>query len=161
MLFTFHAYGTWMPDRPQGYHRNRAGLRAPDPAAADVYRRRQREPQACLIADVQRALLQEAIIASGFQRFRLFAASTDDSHCHLLTGWDGLRSPEQVQRKVKESLTRRLNRDRGSRRWFGRDGHDRRVRGPEHYVYLRDDYLPGHRGWRWDHRFGWTPPREG
>ena len=38
-LFTFHAYRSWMPDRPQGYVRHEAGLLPPDPQAARRYAR--------------------------------------------------------------------------------------------------------------------------
>ena len=28
--FTLHAYGTWMPDRPEGYNKHGEGYQAPD-----------------------------------------------------------------------------------------------------------------------------------
>ena len=158
ILFTFHAYATWMPDRRQGYYENRAGLHQRDPEQAEQYRARQQEAAAELLADVQRALIEELFAAAEFQRFRLFAAATDDEHLHLVAGWDDARTPEDLQETIKESISRRLNADFGKRRWLGRNGHDRRVRDAEHFLQLRDEYLPSHRGWRWERLRGWTPP---
>ena len=158
VVFSFHAYGTWLPDRRQGYYRNRDGLHAPDEPEAGRYRSRQSQLPAELMADVQRALIEELAVAAGFQRFELFGAATDDVHLHLVAGWDDPRPPEELQESIKQSITRRLNADFGRRDWLGRNGHDRRVRDAEHFVHLRDEYLPSHRGWRWERRRGWTPP---
>ena len=159
VLFTFHAYGTWMPDRPQGYFKGREGYRHSDPAEAEAYRDRQREHAADLAADAQRAMIGELLVAADHQHFALYGAASDDSHLHLVVGWDDDRTPERVQNGVKTSISRRLVADFGRRQWLGRNGHDRRVRDRAHFLHLRDVYLPDHRGWRWDRQRGWTPPR--
>ncbi|MEM1355661.1 MAG: hypothetical protein AAGH88_12345 [Planctomycetota bacterium] len=37
--FTFHAYGTWMPDHAKGYVRRKLGILPPDAKMAEQYRR--------------------------------------------------------------------------------------------------------------------------
>jgi hypothetical protein len=38
-LFTYHAYGSWMPDRPQGYVRRGKGILPTDTRMAERYRK--------------------------------------------------------------------------------------------------------------------------
>ncbi len=154
ILFTWQAYATWMPDRPQGYYRNRDGLRPRAGKMAEHYRVDQRFPTARLINHVQRDLLAECERCASPLSITLYGVATDDSHLHLLAAWDHDRSPEQLQRSIKWSLSRRLNTAHGKRPWFGRNGHDRRVRDLDHFLYLRDAYLPSHPGWKWDKRIG-------
>ncbi len=37
-LFTYHAFGSWMPDRKQGYVRRGQGILVPDHVMAERYR---------------------------------------------------------------------------------------------------------------------------
>jgi hypothetical protein len=37
-LFTYHAYLSWMPDRPQGYVRRKKGIFPPDEEKAEAYK---------------------------------------------------------------------------------------------------------------------------
>ena len=159
VLFTFHAYATWIPDRPQGYYRNHTGLCPTNVEEAAAYRRRQREPAADLAETVQRSMIEELLAAAQHQRLVVYAAATDDAHLHAVMAWEDDRTPDRVQFSLKGSLTRRLNASHGRRRWLGRNGHDRRVRDGAHFRHLCGTYLPSHRGWRWDRRFGWREPR--
>ena len=152
LLLTFHAYGTWMPDRPQGYYRNRDGLREANDAEADWYRGRQKEPTVRFDRRIQRAMVDALVAAAGFQRWTFVAAATDDCHLHVLAGTSDERDGDELQRLIKKALTYDLNAMFGRRTWFSRNGHNRRVRDREHYVWVREEYLPSHRGVRWDRR---------
>jgi hypothetical protein len=154
ILFTLHAYGSWMPDRPQGFYRNSEGLHPRNPLKAGQFRRSQVAPEAMF--DEAAQLLAIEVVREAATRLgaRMYGVATDPVHLHFMTAWDDERTPEQVQRSFKWSLTRRLNSEIGRRPWFTRKGHDRRVRDKEHFVYLLDKYLPSHRGWKWDARRG-------
>ena len=143
-----------MPDRAQGFYRNREGLRERDERLAGLYRSSQRAGEARFEEDVQRRLIDCLVEAASRLGVALHAAATDPCHLHLLVSWGDDRAPERIQRSLKWALTRRLNAEAGRRPWFTRQGHDRRVRDPEHFLHLRDEYLPSHRGWKWDRRRG-------
>ena len=152
VLFSFHAYGTWMPDRPQGYYRNRDGLREQNEEEAATYRGRQRERSSFFDGQVQSVLLTTLRESAPLQGWTLIAAGTDDVHLHLIAGWSDARSPAELQQRIKWAITRDLNARVRRRTWLTRRGHDRRVRDRAHLRYLRDEYLPSHRGLRWDRR---------
>ena len=152
VLFTLHAYASWMPDREQGFYQNRNGLRATNASEASRYRARQKQDEVAFTIEMQLALIERLREASRCQQWHLFAVATDEAHLHFLTAWDDDREPVRIQSNAKESLTRELNERFGNRRWFTRNGHDRRVRSEEHFVHLRDVYLPSHRGVCWDRR---------
>ncbi len=152
VLFTFHAYGTWMPDRPQGYYQNRSGLKPQDDEQARRYRSRQRESPAIFDDHCQQVMLTSLQQSGVMQLWTLIALAVDDAHLHLLAGWHDERSPEHVQQRIKWALTRDLNAQVSRRTWFTKNGHDRRVRDRAHLDHLRDVYLPSHRGVCWDRR---------
>jgi REP element-mobilizing transposase RayT len=158
VMLTLHAYASWLPNRPQGYFRNHDGLRQQDADEADRYRRRQREDEVVFEGDVQKQLLDELLSASVFQSITPISVAIDPQHVHILLGWYDNRSPEQVQRSLKRSMTLHLNQHFGKRQWFTRNGHDRRVRDRNHFEHLRWTYLPSHRGWCWDRATGFREP---
>ena len=157
--FTLHAYGTWMPDRPQGYYKNRDGLREADDEEASRYRGRQRERSARFDPNVQRVIIEALHESARVHNWTLIVVGTDDCHVHLIAGWHDDRPPDLLQRRIKTTLTYHLNARVGRRTWFLRDGHDRRVRDREHFEYLRHVYVPSHRGVGWDRRGGWRETR--
>ena len=59
-LFTFHAYGTWMPDREEGFVRRDEGILPPDEDLARRYRDRQKGDEVLFDASLQRLLINEA-----------------------------------------------------------------------------------------------------
>jgi REP element-mobilizing transposase RayT len=160
ILFTLHTYGSWLPDRLQGYFHHQRGLLPQSSELATTYRNRQVSDSFRMYATTQRAVLEEMQAAADHQRWTLYAAATDLDHLHTLTAWDDDRSPAQIRANLKRSLTLRLSRDKGRRCFFTKRGHDRRVRDASHFLHLREQYLPDHRGWCWDRRTGWRPPRE-
>ena len=108
-LFTWHAYGTWMPDRPQGYVRDKQILPT-DKQAAASYRSRQVEETSHFDPDTQILLIEELKVTSEHRRFRLHAVATEPTHVHVLVSWHDERPFESLRRGIRESLTRRLNR---------------------------------------------------
>ena len=149
-LFTFHAYGTWMPDREQGFVRRGQGVLPPDKELGDVYRDRATERYAAFGERIQNLLIEETRIAGEKQRYRIHGIATDPTHLHVLASWADDRSWLRIRTGLKTSLTRRLNRDVGRRRnWFVDSASRRQVKDDEHYDHLMNVYLPSHRGWKW------------
>jgi hypothetical protein len=153
-LFTWHAYGTWMPDRPQGYVKRGRGILPSDAAEAARYRARQKEPKAAFDATVQRLMIDEAIIAADKRRFRLHGVATDSTHVHALVSWADERPFEELKRGLRESLSRRLNAT-VRRRWLIHNGSRKNVKDYGHFNYLMDEYLPKHCGWKWREALGY------
>jgi hypothetical protein len=54
-----------------------------------------------------------------------------------------------VRAKLRESLTRRLNRAIEPRQWFSKSPSRKQVKDQRHFDYLIDKYLPAHRGLKW------------
>ena len=153
-LLSYHAFGSWLPGRKQGYFRNKSGIRPTNPAAADWYRHVQHRESESFVTAVQQCMIDACEEAEIYQRFELYGVATDPSHLHVLVAWDDDRLPSQMRRNLKQSLTRNLNQTFCHRQWFSRGGNDRRVRDRDHFLYSRDEYLPDHPGWKWDRRIG-------
>ncbi|MGI9457423.1 MAG: hypothetical protein ACR2NU_12740 [Aeoliella sp.] len=147
-LFTWHAYGTWMPDRPQGYVKSKEIL-APDANVATKYRARQKEPSASFDGAVQEFMIDELFITAEHRKFRLHSVATDPTHLHVLVSWDDERSFKELRRGIREAVTRRLNKHQ-RRNWLVHRGSRKRVNNRKHLDYLMKTYLPKHRGWKWD-----------
>ncbi|BBO36513.1 hypothetical protein [Lacipirellula parvula] len=152
-LFTWHAYGTWMPDRPQGYVKKRQGVLPPDPEQARRYRARQKEPTASFASTEQRLIIDESLIAAEKRRFRLHGVATEPTHLHLLLSWRDERTFELLRRGVRESISRRLNAHL-RHRWLEQGGSRKQVREQSHFNYLMATYLPKHHGWKWREGLG-------
>ena len=56
-LFTFHAYRSWLPDRPQGYVRRGKGIQGPDTKMAELYKRDAKHPAMRFDAQMQDILV--------------------------------------------------------------------------------------------------------
>jgi len=146
-LFTWHAYGTWMPDRKRGYVKKQTILPQSLEAAAE-YRKRQKEPAACFSPEIQQQLIDELRKTATHRRFRLHAVATDKTHVHVLLSWADERPFEELRRGTRESLTRRL-RQREKRTWLSHRGSRKRLRERAHFDQLMNRYLPSHRGRCW------------
>ena len=151
-LFTWHAYGSWMPDRPQGYVKARAIL-PPDRPEADRYRARQNEATAVFDTSTQKLVIDELVVTASFRRFRLRFVATDLTHLHVLVSGPDERTYAQLRRGIRESITRRLNHQE-DRAWLTHRGSRKRIRDQSHFDYLVATYLPKHRGWKWDEKGG-------
>ena len=163
-LFTFHAYRSWMPDRPQGYVRRGKGPLPPDEEQARWYEQHAAQPPVLFDEHVQRTLIDAAREAALHQEFRVHCVATEPTHVHVLVSWKDDRTWQRMRTNVKQSLTRTLNRtlepraglpaameskrDR-CRKWFSGGASRKRVRDRGHFEYLIDEYLPSHRGAFW------------
>src|SRR5688572_29421723 len=172
-LFTWHAYGTWLPDRPQGYVKRDLGLLPPDPEMASRYRQNMKQGIIAFNSSFQRLLIDTALEAAHHQRLETHAIATDPSHIHDLCLWRDKRNEIAVAAQLRRSLTRALNtaerdgrigrpaRAVGTIHWFTGNTHRKRVRDEEHLRYLLDEYLPDHPGWCWSRSTGHCRPKAG
>lgn len=148
-LFTYHAYGSWMPDRDRGFVRRGEGVLPPDPARAAQYRRDANETEAVFDDDVQGLLIEEVQTAAEKQAFRLHYIATQATHIHVLVSWKDDLEWAKLRNGIKQSFSRRLNRDVRSRTWFGDGASRKRVVNQEHFDHLVNHYLPSHSGSKW------------
>jgi REP element-mobilizing transposase RayT len=149
-LFTYHAHGTWLPDRPEGFVHWRDGLQPTNERLAKSYRAKMTVAEAEFDESLQLLLINELQTAAGFQRFRVHAIATEPTHVHALISWADERSPQILGDGIKESLSRRLTKERAKRKWLAKGGSERRVKDQEHFDYLVKVYLPSHGGWKWE-----------
>jgi hypothetical protein len=148
--FTYHGYGMWLPDRDEGFVVREKGEQSPDFELARIYRERMVEGEAIFDEPLQRLLIDELQIAAEKQKLRLHFAATEPTHLHVLVSWgDDARPWDHVRNSVRTSLTRRLNREHGKRRWFSDSASRHRVGNEDHFNYLVGTYLPQHGGWMW------------
>jgi len=70
---------------------------------------------------------------------------------HLLVSWRNETPQTEVFRKLKNLMSRELNRRLTPKRkhWFSRSGSRRRVTDEDHFDYLVNAYLPSHRRLLW------------
>jgi hypothetical protein len=156
-LFTYHAYGTWLPDRPEGFVHWREGLQPADEGLAAAYRRKMKvasRDAVDFVEQLQLILIEELQRAATFQNLRLHAAATETTHVHAIVSWADERAPQQVSDGAHESLSRRLNKHVAKRKWLAKGANKRRVKDQEHFDYLRKIYLPSHGGWKWEEERG-------
>ena len=102
-------------------------------------------------------IIEALLETASAKRVVMHAIATDDTHIHAICEWadqDG-RSAEHLQARLKHAATLRLNERVYRRRWFTKGGHRKEVGDVRHFDYLCDEYLPMHRGLRWDARRGW------
>jgi len=148
-LFTYHGYGTWLPDHPQGYVRRKEGVLATDVRMAERYRSNQCEKTAEFDPSIQRTMIDAVVGACLHQGLRGHATATDPSHVHVLVSWHSDRSWQLVRRQLRSSITRKLNLDIERRSWFSKQPSRKRVKDRSHFEYLLQTYLPRHRGLKW------------
>jgi hypothetical protein len=160
-LFTYHSYGSWMPDREEGFTRRDAlGTLPPNRPLANVYRAQAKESTVWFEDSIQRVIITELFVASAKQDFRLHYAASDPSHVQVLASWRHPAGRQKLKANIRSSITRRLNRELGRRQWFSEGGSARRVIGDAHFRHLFDNYLPSHRGWKWSETAHWIEPDE-
>jgi hypothetical protein len=156
-LFTFHAYQSWMPDRPKGYVQRKKGVLPPDEKMANLYKKQAKQSKVIFSEAIQKLLLDEFTLASRLQRLRAHFYSTDATHIHVLVSWIDDRSWFVIRNGIKSSFSRRLNKEQSRHTWFSSGASRKRVKDQAHFDYLVTQYLPSHRGWKWEE--GKTPFR--
>jgi len=155
--FTFHAYGTWLPDRDEGYVRRGRGVLPTDERRAADYRARMVAAAATFGMAQQAAIFDELVKGQALQDYRLLAVAMEPTHLHAVLSWIVDRDAKRFRGRVKASLTRGLNKRFGKRQWFVANASQKRVVEPEHLEHLRHVYLPSHHGLFW--REGMVAPR--
>ncbi len=153
-LFTLHAYGSWLPDRPQGYVHHDTGFQPANPAIAAAYRRRMRENTTRLESKHQQQILEVLHHMEADGHLRVEAVAMDPSHVHLLASWTGPSDWSAMRRRIKHTLSHCLNTRFGQGRWFSQGGSRKRVHDHEHFDHLVSHYLLSHRGVVWTRRTG-------
>ncbi|MEO0476784.1 MAG: hypothetical protein AAF085_12580 [Planctomycetota bacterium] len=144
--FTFHAYGTWLPDRPEGSYVYHRGWQPPGHARAETYRSQMTEQAARFDNAHQQLILDTLIKGQILQDYELYVMSSDESHIHAVIAWGDEREPVRVRAQVKSSMTRVLNRRFGKRKWFVRSAGQTPIEDDEHLDRLAHEYLPKHTG---------------
>lgn len=154
-LFTFHSYGSWLPDRSRGFVRRHQGMLPQDHDLATTYRRHMPQIAVHFDSAAQRAIIETLLDAASYLDCRVHAAATDNQHIHLIVSWrDERRGWEKTRASFKKSITIKLKSTYGKQRWLSRDASRKQVKDRSHFEYLVGEYLPNHRGWKWDERVG-------
>jgi hypothetical protein len=148
-LFTYHGYGTWLPDQRRGYVKRGKGILPPDEPMAERYRGNLKQAVVRFDERVQRLVIEESLTACEHQKLRCHFIATDRTHIHVLVSWKTDRTWEVVRAKLRESLSRKLNREIERKEWFSKSPSRKRVRDRNHFDYLVTTYLPKHSGWKW------------
>jgi hypothetical protein len=127
-LFTYHAHGSWMPDHRRGYVRRHQGILPPDKKMAARYRAKMTQDSTSFDSVIQRHLIEESLVAGAHQRFRCHFLATESTHLHALVSWTIEHEWQIVRAKLRESLTRRLNREVQQRDWFSKSPSRKQVK---------------------------------
>lgn len=145
-LFTYHAYGSWMPDRTAGYVRRKAGVLVADRQMAACYRKNLKGGVVEFSEEVQQLLISAICDACRHLEARCHAIATDPSHIHVLVSWRGSQDWQRTSKSIKHRLTQELNGQHAKRKWFSKGASRKQVKDRQHFDYLMQVYLPRHRG---------------
>jgi hypothetical protein len=148
-LFTYHAHGTWLPNRSRGYVKRGKGILPTDEKMHRLYSMAMKEPEVRFDESLQKQLILEVLQASVHQDFQSYFISTDTTHIHVLLGWRHDKSGKLLKRQLRWSLSRLLNQSFGKQDWFSEGGSGKQVKDRPHFDYLRNVYLPKHNGCKW------------
>ena len=153
-LFTYHGYGTWMPDRKQGFVKRKATVLASDSMMDRNYRRKQSQSTVSLDARKQQSIIENVLDACSLITTRCHAIATDNTHVHILVSWKTERKYASISKALKSRITKALNAKFGNRIWLSKGSSRNRVTDLEHFDYLMRHYLPSHRGLGWYEKTG-------
>jgi REP element-mobilizing transposase RayT len=148
-LFTYHAYGSWMPDRKQGYVKRHQGVLPQALPMHRLYKKAMAEVKVEFFSEHQRSIIETLLRSQTPQRFDLHFVATDPTHVHALLAWRDERNIVAMRGHVKGSISRGLNAALQHRTWLSEGGSRKQVRNREHFDYLTAVYLPKHSGWKW------------
>lgn len=148
-LFTYHAHGTWLPNRKQGYVKRGQGILPPDERMHRLYVAAMIEETVCFNSELQKVLLDTVLQAALHQKLEPYFITSDETHLHVLVGWRHDRRGKQVKSQLKWSLTHNLNTRFEKRVWLAEGGSGQQVKDLKHFRHLRNVYLPKHNGWKW------------
>lgn len=157
-LFTYHAYRSWMPDRPEGFVQEGDGIQAPSPRLAESYAEAAGHPPFQFSPGIQRFLVASATEVCQRRNWRLHAGATELTHLHMLVSWRDHAPWQDVRGKIKNILSLELSKRQRvkGRPWFSKGASRKNVRNREHFDYLMKQYLPSHSGVAWFEDRGWV-----
>jgi len=99
--------------------------------------------------NLQKAIITALLDSREKQAFEVYFIATEPSHVHVLLDWRDERPWLRMRSTVKGSVSRSLNQKFHRRTWLAECGSRKRVADQSHFDYLRNKYLPNHRGWKW------------
>src|SRR5690242_14368248 len=111
--FTIHAYRSWRPDHPRGYTRKGEGYQDPDPEMASDYDEAASQDAVLFDAGTQLDLLRLTRSICAEECWCLEGAGFDPTHMHLAVSWRIRMTWNEVDRRLKNLLALKLNRERG------------------------------------------------
>jgi REP element-mobilizing transposase RayT len=153
-LFTYHSYGSWLPDHRRGYVHRGDGIRSPDVHMAQVYRSSMTQAAVLFDSAIQQQIVNGVIEASAHLEVRCHFIATEPTHIHVLVSWQSDRAWQAVRKQIRGSVTRRLNSTIRKQQWFSKSPSRKRVRDRRHFDYLVTKYLPKHSGVKWSEQRG-------
>jgi hypothetical protein len=103
-LFTYHAYGTWLPDRKQGYVERKRGILPTDMTEAARYRTSMKETVAEFRSATQLSAIGGIIDSQTKQKFEAYYIATESTHIHALVGWRDERTWLHMRSIIKSSI---------------------------------------------------------
>src|SRR5262245_39929382 len=103
-LFTFHAYGSWLPNRKRGYVHRGDGILPPDIRMAQLYRSNLKQAEVRFDQTAQRHLVEAALQSAERQNLRCHFVSSDPTHVHILVSWSYERAWQIVRRQLGSGL---------------------------------------------------------
>jgi REP element-mobilizing transposase RayT len=148
-LFTYHAYGTWLPGRKQGYVKRGRGILPTNAHMHRLYAAALKEDVVKLQETHQLQVINSLLESQAPQHFDVHYAATDATHVHGIVAWRDDRNALKLRGLIKSSLTRSFNGAFHRRTWFAEGASRKQIRDREHYDYLVNVYLPKHNGWKW------------
>ncbi|MBB6440595.1 hypothetical protein [Phycisphaera mikurensis] len=158
-LLTLHAYGTWLADKEEGWtDRRKKQTQPPAPRLGRWQRLSIKHPERRFSPRVQR-LAGEAILASASPlRLKVWTIGSSLTHLHPLVGWSDERPAPSIRRSIKRSVSTALREAGEPLPFLSEGGNLRRVLNADGFDFFREQYLPQHGGWLWDHARGWRSP---
>ena len=148
-LFTYHAHGSWLPDRARGYVKRGQGILPLDNHMHRLYSESMTQPIVVFKSDIQLQLIETILESSSKQNFEIYFIATDSTHVHVLLGWRDNRRGTRLRGQLKWSLSHALNLKLQKRKWVAEKVSCKQVKDRQHFDYLRNSYLPKHTGWKW------------
>ena len=152
-VFSYHTKLSWMPDDPRGYVKRHKGILPSDPNEAERYRRHAVHSAFTLTDELQRAVIEEVLVASKQQELRSHFVATEPTHIHILASWRSDKTWQAVRNGLKSSLTKLLRRVHGAeaadRQFFSNGSSRKHVRNQRHFDHWMTEYGPKHSGWKW------------
>ncbi|TWT85624.1 hypothetical protein Pla123a_04310 [Posidoniimonas polymericola] len=154
-LFTYHAYGTWLPDRSEGYVQRKRGLLFQDVEMGRIYRHAMTADAVVFDGERQLVAIEAVLNAARCVDLTAHSIATETTHVHALVSWASeQRTWLQNRSSVKKAITLALQQGSDRKQWLSDSASRKQVKDRNHFAHLLHNYLPSHRGWKWDEQKG-------